>query len=110
MHIHLKQRCIVCISQERLFFFYTFTLIYGHLRDLGCIDKMTLLSELRYYTIADNIVYDWNNIHSAKEIEKIQAVYISFSDDSDEGDNSFWIYWSPAVICQPPKSEYFVNK
>jgi len=39
------------------------------------------------YTIADNIIYDWKNNHTAKEIEEIQAVYDGFfSDDSDEDD------------------------
>ena len=37
------------------------------------------------YTVAENIVYDWKNNHTAEEIEEIQEVYDSFSTD-DEAD------------------------
>ena len=54
---------------------------------------MTLLSEHRYYTIADNIVYDWYNNHTAKEIEETQAFYDCFlSDDADKGKNRDGVY------------------
>jgi len=37
------------------------------------------------YTVAENIVYDWKNNHTAEEIEEIQEVYDSFFAD-DEAD------------------------
>ena len=35
------------------------------------------------YTIAENIIYDWKQDHSAEEIEEIQAVYDSFFADDE---------------------------
>jgi len=43
------------------------------------------------YTIAENIIYDWKNNHTAEEIEELQTVYDSFfSGDSHEDDKIIW--------------------
>ena len=35
------------------------------------------------YTIAENMIYDWKNDHTADEVEEIQAVYNSFFADEE---------------------------
>ena len=35
------------------------------------------------YTVAENIIYDWENDHTIDEIEEVQAVYDSFFADDE---------------------------
>jgi hypothetical protein len=35
------------------------------------------------YTVAENIIYDWKNDHTAEEMEEIQAVYDRFFSDDE---------------------------